>query len=343
MEPELDGVAVRVLASLLEKEITVPATYPMTLNSLLSACNQASGREPVMAITGPAAEAAIASMKAAHLVRMVHASHGARTMKYRQVADEALRLGADERAVLTVLMLRGPQTPGELRSRAERLHAFASPGDVEAALDRLARRPEPLVRRLDRQAWHKEHRWAHLLGGEPAETSMPSRREPVPATEKVVVEPLPAELAPFAPFVGTWSGAGAGEYPTIDGFAYTEEIEIRPVPSKPMFAYRSATRGADDGRVLHGEVGWLRVVGDGQVELIVAQGSGLVEIAEGIVDGGEMVLTSTCVGGSSTAKEVTATERRYWLAGDALGYDLAMAAVGQPMTHHLRARLTRQR
>ncbi|MDQ6697793.1 MAG: FABP family protein [Actinomycetota bacterium] len=150
-------------------------------------------------------------------------------------------------------------------------------------------------------------------------------------------------MVPLARFIGTWIGAGAGEYPTIDGFAYGEEIELRPVPGKPILAYRSATSAAEDGRSLHGESGWLRIVGDGAVELIVAQGPGVVEIAEGFVEEGEILLRSTLVGGSATAKLVTATERHYRVEGDTLSYDIAMAAVGQPLTHHLQARLHRTR
>src|SRR6476620_10474490 len=179
MLPELDAVALRVLGSLLEKEVTVPTTYPLTMNGLLSACNQTSGRDPIMSVDAASAEAAIAMMKEAHLVRMVHASHGARMVKYRQVADEALGLDPAERALLTVLLLRGAQTPGELRSRTERLHRFSSTTDVEDALGRLAARSDPLVRRLDRQPGHKEARWTHLLGGEVLAQAAPI--QPVPS------------------------------------------------------------------------------------------------------------------------------------------------------------------
>ncbi len=348
MLPELDAVALRVLGSLLEKEVTVPATYPLTMNALLSACNQTSGRNPIMSVTAADAETAIAGMKTAQLVRMVHASHGARMVKYRHVADETLQLDRGERAVLTVLILRGAQTPGELRSRTERLHAFPSTDEVEAALARLAARPEPLVRRLGRRPGHKEERWTHLLGGEVVEETFAraqsrSSTQPASATRSSQVEPFVPALVPLARFIGTWIGAGAGEYPTINGFAYSEEIELRPVRGKPILAYRSATAAAEDGRALHGESGWLRIVGDGAVELIVAQGPGLVEISEGFVEEGEILLRSTLIGGSATAKTVTATERHYRLDGESLGYEIAMAAVGQPLTHHLRARLTRAR
>ncbi len=166
----------RVLGSLLEKERTVPATYPLTLNGLLSACNQTSGRDPVLSLGEHEVLASIDRLKATGLARIVHAGAGARATKYRQVADERLRLEPAERAVVTLLLLRGPQTPGELRSRADRLHDFEDLGEVEAALRALASRDEPLVEEQERQPGQKERRWAHRLG-----PSAASRAEPTPA------------------------------------------------------------------------------------------------------------------------------------------------------------------
>ena len=162
-------------------------------------------------------------------------------------------------------------------------------------------------------------------------------------------QPVPAEVAALAPFIGVWVGRGDGRYPSISPFAYTEEIELRPVPGKALLAYRSATRAADDGRTLHGESGFWRLVGPDLVEMVVAQGGGLVEIDEGVLDtahspgagSAEVIVTGT-VSGTSTAKEVTATERRYRVDSDRLTYELAMAAVGLPLQHHLRAELTRR-
>ncbi|MCU1455235.1 MAG: bioC 2 [Acidimicrobiales bacterium] len=344
MDAVLSPIDVRVLGSLLEKELTVPATYPLTLKALVSACNQTSGRDPILDLSETEAMAAVERLKAAGLARMVHASHGARSIKFRQVVDEALELAGPERAVLTLLLLRGPQTPGELRSRAERLHRFRSLDEVEVALVALGRREPALVRQLPRQPGHKEARWLHLLSGDappPAATAvgaLPTERAPSAPLAPVAT----AEVAALGAFVGRWVGAGAGEFPTIEGFAYTEEIELRPVPGKPLLAYSSATRAVDDGRALHGERGFVRLLADGSVELVVAHGFGVVEVAEGFVEDTELVLASTCVAGTSSAKEVTAVERRYRVDGDALTYELAMAAVGEPLTHHLRARLTRQ-
>lgn len=160
----LDPIEQRVIGSLLEKERTVPDTYPMTLNGLRTACNQTSGRDPVMALLEHDVQAALDSLRAAGLTRVLHPSHGARQPKYRQVLDEALRLDDGKRAVITLLLLRGAQTPGELRARSDRLHAFADLGEVEAALQGLAGRDGPLVAELERRPGQKEQRWIHLLG-----------------------------------------------------------------------------------------------------------------------------------------------------------------------------------
>jgi uncharacterized protein YceH (UPF0502 family) len=162
--PELDSIEQRVIGSLLEKEQTVPDTYPMTLNGLRTACNQSSGRDPVMAVTDGDVTIALDRLRSLGLTRVLHASHGARVPKYRQVLDEVLRLDGGERSVLTVLLLRGAQTPGELRSRSDRLHPFADLGEVERALSSLAGRDEPLVVELERRPGQKEQRWIHLLG-----------------------------------------------------------------------------------------------------------------------------------------------------------------------------------
>ncbi len=173
MEPsteiDLDPVQQRVLGSLLEKERTVPDTYPMTLNGLRTACNQSSGRDPILHVSDTEVTTALAELRAMGLTRVIHPSHGARQPKYRQVLDEVLSLDEAERAVVTLLLLRGAQTPGELRSRSERLHPFTSLDEVESTLSALARRQKPLARELSRQPGQKEARWIHLLGEPPAE------------------------------------------------------------------------------------------------------------------------------------------------------------------------------
>ncbi|MEZ5203127.1 MAG: DUF480 domain-containing protein [Acidimicrobiales bacterium] len=163
--PVLDEVEQRVVGSLLEKEVTVPQTYPLTLNALRTACNQSSSREPVMDLDEATITDSIDRLKARGLARIVHASSGARAVKYRQVLDELLHLEPDERALLTVLLLRGPQAPGELKARTDRLHPFADRGEVERVLEGMAqRRGGALVRELERQPGHHDARWIHLLG-----------------------------------------------------------------------------------------------------------------------------------------------------------------------------------
>lgn len=195
MDLELDGVQQRVLGSLLEKERTVPDTYPMTLNGLRTACNQSSGRDPILHLSDTEVSTALTELRALGLTRVVHPSHGARQPKFRQVLDEVLALEDGERAVLTLLLLRGPQTPGELRSRADRLHAFASLGEVEQALTALAGRARPLVEELPRQPGQKEQRWVHRLG--PVAVPGPPAASPAgrAADERGELEALRAQLA----------------------------------------------------------------------------------------------------------------------------------------------------
>jgi hypothetical protein len=162
---DLSAEAVRILGALIEKQRTVPDTYPLTLNALVGACNQTSNRWPVVSYDPGTVQRTLDALKGLGYVRFVHPAHGERTTKFRQVVDEKLGLGPDETAVLAVLMLRGPQTVGELRSRTERLHAFDSTAAVQGVLDRLAARPEPLVVALPRALGQKEGRWAHLLAG----------------------------------------------------------------------------------------------------------------------------------------------------------------------------------
>lgn len=158
---------VRVVACLIEKAATVPDLYPLTLNALRSACNQASGREPVVGYDELTVQRALDGLKARGLARFVYASRGARSTKFRHIVDEALGLDPAALAVLCVLALRGPQTAGEVRARSERQHPFASVEAVEATLRSLAGRPEPLVVMLTRHPGHGQPRWAQLLAGPP--------------------------------------------------------------------------------------------------------------------------------------------------------------------------------
>jgi THAP4-like, heme-binding beta-barrel domain len=149
-----------------------------------------------------------------------------------------------------------------------------------------------------------------------------------------------ADDHPLAALAGTWRGSGEGEYPTITGFDYTEELTIAPVPERPLAHWRSTTRDAVSGEPRHAESGFLRAVAGG-VELVVAHTFGIVETDAGSLDGGVLALRSTGLLGTASAKQVDVVERRYELAGDELRYTIAMAAVGEPLTHHLRAALRR--
>lgn len=158
------------------------------------------------------------------------------------------------------------------------------------------------------------------------------------------VVPLHPDVEVLAPLLGTWSGTGEGSYPTIESFSYLEEITFGH-NGKPFLSYVQRTRHASDGRPLHAETGYWRVVGqiDGghQLEVILSHPTGITEILEGRMIGGNIDLASTTIGRSSTAKEVRVTDRRFVLDDESFSYRVAMAAVGKPLTHHLEARLTR--
>lgn len=159
----LDPAEIRVLGCLLEKQQTTPDAYPLTLNALRLACNQSTARDPVVDYDEATVREAAQRLGRRGWARLA-SYHGSRAAKYRHLLDEALGLDPDERALLCVLMLRGPQTLGELKQRTERLHAFADLGEVEAALERLTARE--LGRWLERMAGQKEARYTHLLASE---------------------------------------------------------------------------------------------------------------------------------------------------------------------------------
>jgi len=169
----LHPVEIRVLGSLLEKEVTTPEYYPLTLNALVNACNQKSSRDPVVNYEEEVVQQALALLRHKGLaVRISGAGH--RVEKYGHSLGERLNLGRRESAVLCVLMLRGPQTAGELRGRTERMYEFTEIADVEHCLESLAQRtPEPLVASMPRG------RWCHLLGGvpDPAQEVVESRTQ----------------------------------------------------------------------------------------------------------------------------------------------------------------------
>ena len=165
----LTAEEVRVVGALIEKQVTTPEYYPLTLNALRQACNQLSNREPVVAFDERTVVWALESLRDRKLVRVVTTADG-RVPKYRHVLDEALELKSPEMAVMCVLMLRGAQTVGEIRTRTERLYPFSALSFVETTLEDLMMRDVPLVVKLPRQSGRKESRYAHLLGGEVPET-----------------------------------------------------------------------------------------------------------------------------------------------------------------------------
>jgi THAP4-like, heme-binding beta-barrel domain len=156
----------------------------------------------------------------------------------------------------------------------------------------------------------------------------------------VTLRPLHPDVGRLAMLLGTWVGEGTGSYPTTSDFAYREETVVSH-DGKPRLSYRQCTWALDDGRPLHSETGFWRPAPSGRVELVLAHGSGVVEVSEGTVDGGRLELSSTAVHCTTTAKEVSALRRVVEVEGDRLRYQLDMAAVGQPRSPHLTAALTR--
>jgi uncharacterized protein YceH (UPF0502 family) len=160
----LTAAQARVLGALVEKEVTTPEYYPLSLNALLNACNQRSNREPVMALDEEQVRQALHGLEDLHLAGRARSSEG-RVAKYEHWLGEAFNFSRAETALLCVLLLRGPQTPGELRGRTDRLHRFEEIADVLAALQKLMERTPPLAAILPRQPGTKESRYAHLLSG----------------------------------------------------------------------------------------------------------------------------------------------------------------------------------
>lgn len=179
----LDPIETRVLGALMEKQLTTPEVYPLTLNALVIACNQKSNREPVMALDEAEAGRAVERLQEEKLVWRVL---GGRATRFDHNLDALWHITPREKALLTLLLLRGPQTPGELRGRSERLHPFDSVGEVETLLREMAAQSEPLVAELPRRPGQKESRWSHLAGGPVADIA----GEPEAAAPRVSGEPL---------------------------------------------------------------------------------------------------------------------------------------------------------
>lgn len=200
MEWTLNDVEIRVLGSLVEKELTTPDYYPLTLNALTLACNQKSNRSPVVAFDEPTVVRGLDRLR--HLgLAMQASSEGSRVPKYRHTLEEKLFLETPELAVLCELLIRGPQTVGELRTRGERMHPFADLQQVESVLGGLMERETPLVVQLPRQPGQKECRFQHLLAGAPDLAALSTAAPPSEAATLQVraendrLERLETELA----------------------------------------------------------------------------------------------------------------------------------------------------
>src|ERR1044071_2329454 len=183
----LDPVELRVLGSLMEKQLATPEYYPLTLNALVAACNQKSNREPVMELGESEVQRALDRLQDEKLVWRVM---GGRAVLFDHNLDSVWHLDRREKALLTLLFLRGPQTAGELRGRSDRLQTFDTVNEVEDLLREMAAHSEPLVKQLARRPGQKEERWAHLAGGAVVEDALP-----VAADEtRVSGEPLSARV-----------------------------------------------------------------------------------------------------------------------------------------------------
>jgi uncharacterized protein YceH (UPF0502 family) len=198
---ELTAEEGRVLGCLVEKQLTTPQQYPLTDNSLVAACNQTTSRDPVVQYDVASVRIAVRGLRERELLRTVHRP-GERSEKHLHLLDRALDLPTGQVALLAVLLLRGPQTAAELRTRTERMHPFGAVAEVEEALRSLADRPEPLVEQLSRQPGQKESRYADLVVAtgagpaatvDPAPAPIPSPAEPAPRADEVAA--LRAEVA----------------------------------------------------------------------------------------------------------------------------------------------------
>src|SRR5580765_1243704 len=185
MDIQLSEVEARVLGALIEKEITTPDYYPLSLNALVNACNQKNNREPVMTLDEASVRQALSTLQDKRLASPASGADS-RVTKYEHRLQEVFNFTRGEIAVFCVMLLRGPQTPGELRGRTERMHHFETLDDVQYSLQRLIQRDPPLVKMLQRQPGTKENRYAHLLAGEIEEASVErtlSSASPRPTSE----------------------------------------------------------------------------------------------------------------------------------------------------------------
>lgn len=184
----LDPAEIRALGSLIEKQLSTPEYYPLTLNALVAACNQKSNREPVMELTDSVVQSALDRLQDEKMIWKVL---GGRAVRFDHNLDTVWHLKKPEKAIITLLFLRGPQTTGELRGRSDRLHQFESIAEVEDVLRDMSSHSEPLVRRLPRRPGQKEERWTHTVGAEVEESAAPL---PAASTAAPQGEPLSSRV-----------------------------------------------------------------------------------------------------------------------------------------------------
>jgi len=194
MPLELSPVETRVLGALLEKERTTPEYYPLSLHALVVACNQTTNRDPIVSYDDRTVEQGLDRLREKKLAMLIHTA-GARVPKYRHTLLDSYNLDAREVALLCVLMLRGPQTPGELRSRSERMCGPMTLPEIEKCLEELTSGGDPLIRMIPARVGQKENRYVQLLSGEPdLESWITTPAPPAPASEKARIDTLESEL-----------------------------------------------------------------------------------------------------------------------------------------------------
>ena len=193
MSEKLTEIEARIVGALVEKHLTTPEYYPLTLNALVAACNQKTNREPVVSYDEQIVQQALDDLRDKNLVYVFYGSTS-RVPKYKHIFGDYFELEASEIAVLCVLMLRGVQTIGELHQRTHRLYEFSGLGEVNETLERLMKRDEPLVTKLERQAGQKEARFAHLLSGE-VTSYTPAERVSRSSANDERIEKLEQEIA----------------------------------------------------------------------------------------------------------------------------------------------------
>lgn len=203
--PELTAVQRRVLGVLLEKSLATPQAYPLTEAATIAACNQRSNRDPVTDLDQSAVRRALLDLRQLGIARLIQ-RHGDRVEKHAHRVDDVLELAEPAQAILALLLVRGPQTVGELRTRSERLHRFATPDDVQTVLDALADRAEPLVRVVERQRGQKGARWAHLLADQAEVEAQAAAEADELETLRAEVVALRAEVARLRALAGEPDG-----------------------------------------------------------------------------------------------------------------------------------------